>query len=310
MSTSLPDYRQALILPGIDAVTLEARTAVLMSRSFKTEAKKAAIDLAIGMIDLTSLEGNDTPGRITELANRAIRPDTQDLTCPSTAAICVFGDLAQGAKQILTGSTVRLAVVAGGFPHGRMSLSTKLADVTDALDAGADEIDMVIDRGAFLSGRLDSVARDIFETATLTHERGKILKVILETGELGDYENMNKAAWIAMHCGADFIKTSTGKISPAATPASTMVLLRAARDFSNQYGKNIGVKPAGGIRTTKAALGTIAMVNDVLGPVWLTPELFRFGASALLSDLILQRQKIATGNYSSPNYVAGATGTY
>ena len=295
-------------LPGVDAVGLQARAAALGTRSIKTTAKAYAIDLAISMIDLTTLEGADTPGRVRSLCARAMRPEPGDPTAPSTAAVCVYGDLAATARSALAGSTVRVAAVATAFPSGRAGLAVKLADTAEAVAAGADEVDMVIDRGAFLAGHY----LEVFETvravkaACARPEGGSAhLKVIFETGELQTYDNVRRACWLAMSAGADFIKTSTGKVAVNATPPVTLLLLEAVRDYRAATGVQIGVKPAGGIRTTKDALKYLVLVNEVLGDDWLSPEWFRFGASGLLNDLLMQRQKLSSGRYSGPDYVAG-----
>jgi len=297
-------------LPGVDAVGNDARSATLMSRSFKQQSKVAAVDLAISMVDLTTLEGTDTPARVQELVQRAISPDPLDASTPSTAAVCVFGDLAGHARTARGSAGVRIAAVAGGFPHGRMSIAAKLLDVGDALGNGAEEIDMVIDRGAMLAGRYGLVHEEIVAIRQRCQDAGARLKVILETGELGSYDVIRRAAWISMLAGADFVKTSTGKIPVAATPGSTYVLLEAVRDFHEATGVMVGVKPAGGIKTTKQALGYLALVQETAGPEWLDPKWFRFGASGLLTDLVMQRQRIRTGAYSSPNHVPGASSGY
>ena len=297
-------------MPGIDAVGNDSRADTLMNRSFKNSSKIAAIDLAISMVDLTSLEGTDTPGRIEELVKRAITPDPQNPTTPSTAAVCIFGDLVKIAKVARGASTVRIAAVAGGFPHGRMTISTKLHDVAEVLANGAEEIDMVINRAAFLAGRYGLVHEEILAIGEKCRDAGARLKVILETGELGTYDNIRRSAWIAMLAGADFVKTSTGKIPVAATPGSTHVLLEAVREFNIATGQMVGVKPAGGIKTTKQALGYLALTQETAGSAWLDPRWFRFGASALLTDLVMQRQKIQTGSYSSVNFVPGASQGY
>ena len=288
-------------LPGVDQVGVEARVATLSTRSIKTTAKAWAIDMAIGLIDLTTLEGADTPGRVASLCAKARRPDPSDLTCPSTAAVCVYGDLVPYAVEALSGSGIHIAAVATAFPSGRASREVKIADVQDAVRAGADEIDMVIDRGAFLSGRY----YDVFDEIVAVKQAcgGAHLKVILETGELATYDNVRRASWLAMLAGGDFIKTSTGKVSPAATLPVTLVMLEAVRDFAEATGRRIGMKPAGGIRTTKDAVKYLVMINETTGPDWLTPDLFRFGASGLLNDLLLQRHKLTTGHYSGPDYV-------
>ncbi len=293
-------------LPAVDKVGADARAARLGTRSIKTTAKAYAIDLAISMVDLTTLEGHDTPGKVRALANKAMRPDPSDPTCPATAAVCVYGDLVEVAKQTLTGSGVQVAAVATAFPSGRARLDVKLADTRDAVAAGADEIDMVIDRGAFLAGHYMTVFEEIVavrEACERPDGTAAHLKVILETGELQTYDNVRRASWLAMLAGAHFIKTSTGKISPAATLPVTLIMLEAVRDFRDAHGQMIGVKPAGGIRTTKDAIKYLVMVNETCGPDWLDPSWFRFGASTLLNDLLLQRTKLATGRYGGPDYV-------
>ncbi len=292
-------------LPGVDQVGAEARAAALGTRSIKTTAKAYAIDLAIRMVDLTTLEGQDTPGKVRALAAKAMRPDPGDPTCPSTAAVCVYPDLVSTARQVLGTSGVHVASVATAFPSGRASLEVKLADVREAVAAGADEVDMVIDRGAFLSGRYRLVHDEIVavrEACARPNGRSAHLKVIFETGELQTYDNVRRASWLAMMAGADFIKTSTGKVQPAATLPVTLVMLEAVRDFREQTGRMVGVKPAGGIRSTKDAIKYLVMVNEVAGPDWLDPDWFRFGASTLLNDLLMQRTKMQTGRYSGPDY--------
>jgi deoxyribose-phosphate aldolase len=292
-------------LPGVDQVGAEARAAGLGTRSIKTTAKAYAIDLAIRMVDLTTLEGQDTPGKVRALAAKAMRPDPADPTCPATAAVCVYPDMVEAAKQVLGSSGVHVASVATAFPSGRASLQVKLADVHDAVVAGADEVDMVIDRGAFLSGRYQLVHDEIVavrEACARPDGRSAHLKVIFETGELQTYDNVRRASWLAMMAGADFIKTSTGKVQPAATLPVTLVMLEAVRDFREQTGRMVGVKPAGGIRSTKDAVKYLVMVNEVTGPDWLDPDWFRFGASTLLNDLLMQRTKMQTGRYSGPDY--------
>ncbi|MGV3562288.1 MAG: deoxyribose-phosphate aldolase [Nocardioides sp.] len=297
-------------LPGVDQVGAEARAAALGTRSIKTTAKAQAIDLAIRMVDLTTLEGQDTPGKVRALASKAMRPDPTDPTCPATAAVCVYPDLVGVAKETLTDggrrdSGVNIAAVATAFPSGRAALDIKLADTADAVEAGADEIDMVIDRGAFLSGRYLQVFEEIVAVreACTQGERSAHLKVIFETGELQTYDNVRRASWLAMMAGAHFIKTSTGKVQPAATLPVTMIMLEAVRDWREATGQMVGVKPAGGIRTTKDAIKYLVMVNEVAGPDWLDPDWFRFGASTLLNDLLMQRTKMRTGRYSGPDYV-------
>ena len=288
-------------LPGVDQVGAEARTATLSTRSIKTTAKAWAIDLAISMIDLTTLEGNDTHGKIRTLCAKAMRPDPTDPSTPSVAAVCVYGDLVETAVGYLRGSNIKVAAVATAFPSGRAARSVKIADVGTAVSAGASEIDMVIDRGAFLSGRYAEVFEEIVAVKEACGDAH--LKVILETGELVTYDNVRRASWLAMLAGADFIKTSTGKIQPAATLPVTLIMLEAVRDFRAATGRQIGVKPAGGIRTSKDAIKYLVLVNETVGDEWLDPDWFRIGASTLLNDLLLQRQRLATGRYSGPDYV-------
>jgi deoxyribose-phosphate aldolase len=287
-------------LPGVDQVGAEARAAALGTRSIKKESKLWAIDTAISMVDLTTLEGADTPGKVKAMCSKALHPDPTDLTTPSVAAVCVYGDLVETARSVV-GDRIHVAAVATAFPSGRASLEVKLLDTKEAVAAGADEIDMVIDRGAFLSGDYAKVAREIEavkEACGPAH-----LKVILETGELKTLDNVKRASYLAMRSGADFIKTSTGKVTPAATLPVTLVMLEAVRDYYAQTGTRIGVKAAGGIRTSKDAIKYLVLVNETVGEDWLTPDYFRFGASTLLNDLLLQRQKMLTGHYSGPDYV-------
>jgi deoxyribose-phosphate aldolase len=292
-------------LPGVDQVGAEARAASLGTRSIKTTAKAWAIDLAIRMVDLTTLEGQDTPGKVRALAAKAMHPDPADPTCPATAAVCVYPDMVSVAKDTLGRSGVNVAAVATAFPSGRAALDIKLADTQDAVQAGADEIDMVIDRGAFLAGHYKRVYDEIVavrEACARADGSSAHLKVIFETGELQTYDNVRRASWLAMMAGGHFIKTSTGKVQPAATLPVTLVMLEAVRDFREQTGQMIGVKPAGGIRTSKDAIKYLVMVNEVAGDDWLDPDWFRFGASTLLNDLLMQRTKLTTGVYSGPDY--------
>ena len=292
-------------LPPVDQVGVEARAAMLGTRSIKNESKSRAIDLAISMVDLTTLEGADTQGKVRALASKAVRPDPSDPTVPSVGAICVYNDMVGIARTHLDaigGAHIPVAAVSTAFPSGRASIEVKKQDTLDALNAGAGEIDMVIDRGAFLSGRLGEVFDEIVLIKSLCGDRAH-LKVIFETGELVTYDNVRKASYLAMLAGADFIKTSTGKVAPAATPPVVLVMLEAVRDYYALTGTRIGVKPAGGIRTTKDAIKQLVLVNETAGPEWLTPSLFRIGASALLNDLLMQRMKMREGYYSSPQYV-------
>ncbi|WP_028785846.1 deoxyribose-phosphate aldolase [Terracoccus sp. 273MFTsu3.1] len=288
-------------LPGVDQVGCEARAASLGTRSVKTTSKAWAIDTAIGMIDLTTLEGSDTVGKVRSLCAKALVPDPLDPTTPRPAAICVYGDMVATAKAALGDSGIHVAAVATAFPSGRASMPVKLADTRDAVEAGADEIDMVIDRGAFLAGDYLTVFNQIAEVKQACGTAH--LKVIMETGELVTYDNVRRASYLSMLAGGDFIKTSTGKVQPAATLPVTLIMLEAVRDWRDLTGSQVGVKPAGGIKTTKDAIKYLVMVSEIAGDDWLTPEWFRFGASSLLNDLILQRQKLATGAYSGADYV-------
>ncbi|MBE3012243.1 deoxyribose-phosphate aldolase [Microbispora sp. NEAU-D428] len=287
-------------LPGVDRVGADARAAMLGTRSIKTTAKKQAIDMAIGMVDLTTLEGADTPGKVRAMCAKAVRPDPADASVPPVAAVCVYPDLVATAVEALAGSGVKVASVATSFPSGRSSLEVKVAETSLAVAAGAAEIDMVIDRGAFLAGDYLKVYEEIVATKEACGDAH--LKVILETGELATYDNVRRASWLAMIAGADFIKTSTGKVSPAATLPVTLVMLEAVRDFLAATGRKVGVKPAGGIRTTKDAIKYLVLVNETAGPDWLHADWFRLGASSLLNDLLMQRQKMATGRYAGPDY--------
>jgi deoxyribose-phosphate aldolase len=252
------------------------------------------------MMDLTTLEGADTPGKVAALCSKAVRPDPADLSIPSVAAVCVYPNLVPIAKQRLAGSLVKVASVATAFPSGQSPLDVKLADVRDAVEFGADEVDMVIDRGAFLSGRYTKVYDEILRVKEACGDAH--LKVILETGELGTYDNVRRASLLAMAAGADFIKTSTGKIQPAATLPVTLCMLEAIRDVHDETGRMIGMKPAGGIRTAKQAIQYLVVLHETLGPDWLTPDLFRFGASSLLNDVLMQIRKQRTGSYQSGDY--------
>ena len=300
-TTSAGSLRQFLHgLPGVDEVGATGRAASLGTRSIKAASKAWAIDLAISMVDLTTLEGMDSPGKVRAMCSKALRPDPTDPTAPAVAAVCVYGDLVTTARAVV-GDRVHVAAVATAFPSGRASLAVKLLDTRDAVAAGADEIDMVIDRGAFLSGDYQRVFDEI--VAVKDACGGAHLKVILETGELRTLDNVRRASWLAMLAGADFIKTSTGKVVPAATPPVTLVMLEAVRDFESMTGRLVGVKAAGGIRTSKDAIKYLVIVNETVGERWLTPDLFRFGASTLLNDLLQQRQRMTTGHYSGPDYV-------
>ena len=278
---------------------------MLATRSIKTSSKQWAIDTAISMIDLTTLEGADTSGKVKAICNKAVRPDPSDSTVPKVGAICVYNDMVKIAREQLNlagGEDIPVAAVSTAFPSGRAYFDVKIKDTEDAISNGAAEIDMVIDRGAFLSGNLEKVYKEIAEIKAICSQRAH-LKVILETGELVTLDNVRKASFLAMDAGADFIKTSTGKVSPAATAPVVLVMLEAVRDWYSMTGEKIGVKPAGGIRTTKDAIKQLVLVNETAGPEWLNPHLFRIGASALLNDLLMQRMKLKNGYYSSPNYV-------
>lgn len=301
--TSLKNF--LVKLPGVDAVGADARAAMLGTRSIKTTSKRWAIDTAISMVDLTTLEGADTEGKVQALCAKAVRPDPTDLSVPSVGAVCVYNDMVSVARKHLDsigGTHVPVAAVSTAFPSGRASMKVKIQDTQDAIEAGAAEIDMVIDRGAFLSGNYIDVFNEIVAIKEICGEKAH-LKVIFETGELVTYDNVRKASYLAMLAGADFIKTSTGKIAPAATPPVVLVMLEAVRDFYEMAGVRIGVKPAGGIRNTKDAIKQLVLVNETAGPEWLTPSLFRIGASALLNDLLMQRMKMDDGYYASPQYV-------
>jgi deoxyribose-phosphate aldolase len=285
---------------AVDQVGIEERAAAFTKRSIKKEAKLWGLDLAIRTMDLTTLEGADTPGKIKAICAKAMHPDPTDGSIPHVAAVCVYPSLVELAKSELEGSGVHVAAVATGFPAGQVPLSVKLDDTRAAVASGADEIDMVIDRGAFLSGDYGRVFDEIVQIREACGEAH--LKVILETGELGTYDNVRRASVIAMAAGADFIKTSTGKIGSAATIPVTLVMLEAIRDYYRHTGIRIGMKPAGGIRTAKQSLQYLVMLNEVLGLDWMTPELWRFGASSLLNDVLMQLHKQRTGSYQSSDY--------
>src|SRR5258705_1153328 len=301
-------------LPGVDQVGADARAAMLGTRSIKTSAKAWAIDLAIRMVDLTTLEGADTPGKVRALCAKARQPDPLDPSCPPVAAICVYPSMVATAVAALKGSGIHVASVATAFPSGQAPLQVKLDDTRAAVADGADEIDMVINRGAFLSGRYLDVDDEIVAVKRACGDAH--LKVILETGELATYDKVRRASWLGMLAGGDFIKTSTGKVTPAATLPVTLIMLEAVRDFreftsgsgingrefASGTGRQVGVKPAGGIRTSKDAIKYLVMVNETAGEDWLAPDWVRFGASTLLNDLLMQRTKMATGRYSGPDY--------
>jgi deoxyribose-phosphate aldolase len=291
--------RRAFKAPTVDKVYVEERAAALAKRSIKKQAKVAGLKLAISMMDLTTLEGKDSAGKVRQMCQKARWPhERQDV--PSVAAVCVYPNLVPVAKKALAGSTVKVASVATAFPSGLSPLPIKLDDVRRAVGFGADEIDMVIDRGAFLSGEHDKVFDEIAATKEACGDAH--LKTILETGELGTYDAVRLASQIAMEAGSDFIKTSTGKVVPAATPPVTLVMLEAIRDFYYATGRIVGMKPAGGIRTAKQALHYLVLVKETLGDRWLTPDLFRFGASTLLNDVLMQLEKERTGSYQGDVY--------
>jgi deoxyribose-phosphate aldolase len=300
-------------LSGVDAVGLEQRAAGLATRSIKTTSKAWALDRIIELIDLTTLEGADTAGKVRSLVAKAMTPDPSDPTTPRVAAVCVYGDMVPDAVAALGAAhgdpddgLISVAAVATAFPSGRASLRVKLADAADAVASGAAVFDMVIDRGAFLSGRYGHVFEEIVavkEACRRADGTYASLKVILETGELNTYDNVRRASWLAILAGGDFIKTSTGKVAPAATLPVTLLMLEVVRDWYRLTGEKIGVKPAGGIRQSKDAIRYLVTVAETVGEEWLQPHLFRFGASSLLNDVLLQRQKLTTGHYSGPDYV-------
>jgi deoxyribose-phosphate aldolase len=285
---------------SVDQVALEERAASLAKRSIKKESKLYALELAVRVIDLTTLEGSDTPGKVAALASKAIRPDPADPSVPSCAAVCVYPNLVPAALERTKGTSVKVASVATYFPSGQAPLDVKLRDVRDAVEFGADEIDMVIDRGAFLSGRYAKVYDEIVQVKEACGEAH--LKVILETGELGTYDNVRRASLLAMAAGGDFIKTSTGKLPSAATLPVLLCMLEAIRDVYEETGRAVGMKPAGGIRTAKQAVQNLVIVNETLGQDWLTPDRFRLGASSLLNDVLMQIRKEKTGRYQNPEY--------
>jgi deoxyribose-phosphate aldolase len=285
---------------AVDQVGIELRVESLKRRSIKKASKLWALDLAIRMMDLTTLEGRDTPGKVRALCAKALHPQPGDPSIPSVAAVCLYPSLIPEAKDALKGSSVKVASVATGFPSGQTFRGIKVAEVREAVAAGADEIDMVIDRGAFLSGDYATVFDEIVEVKDACGDAH--LKVILETGELGTFDHVRRASILAMAAGADFIKTSTGKVQPAATLPVTLVMLEAIRDFEKATGRAVGMKPAGGIRTAKEAVQYLVVLYETLGPRWMTPERFRFGASTLLNDVLMQIEKERTGRYQDPDH--------
>jgi deoxyribose-phosphate aldolase len=294
-------------LPNVDPVGLEQRAAGLATRSIKKQSKLTAIDTAISMVDLTTLEGADTPGKVQNLVRKALRPDPERPDTPRAAAVCIYPDVVSYAAEALagsraTGSRVKIASVATAFPSGRADLGVKIADTRTAVQAGADEIDMVLDRGAFLAGSFGAVFEQIVQIKQACGDAR--LKVILETAELATYDNVRRASWLALLAGADFIKTSTGKVSPAATLPVIHVMLQAVEDWQRITGERRGVKAAGGIRSSKDAIRYLVAVKEVAGPQWLDPFYFRFGASSLLDDLIMQRRTHLAGHYWGADYVS------
>jgi deoxyribose-phosphate aldolase len=286
--------------PAIDQVGVEERISRLSKRSIKKSSKQAALSLAMTMLDLTTLEAKDTPGKVRQLCAKAIRPHAAFPEIPSVAAVCVYPNLVRVAKEALVNSRVKVAAVATAFPSGMSSRKVKLEETKWAVNEGADEIDMVISRGHFLAGEYGYVFDEI---AAVKEACGKAhLKVILETGELSTLDNVRRASDIAMHAGADFIKTSTGKVQPAATLPVTLVMLEAIRDFYYETGKKIGMKPAGGIATAKLAINYLVVLSETLGEDWMNADMFRFGASSLANDILMQMLKEKTGVYQSIDY--------
>ncbi len=296
-SKSPPDFRQTV---PVDQVAVEERVARLNKRSIKKESKVEALKMALSMVDLTTLEGMDTEGKVIQLCQKAKKPHAGMPELPTVAAVCVYPNMVSVAKRELQGTNIRVASVATAFPSGMTTTEAKLEETRRAVEEGADEIDMVISRGAFLKGNYDLVAEEIAAVGEASGEAH--LKVILETGELGTLENIRKASDLAMHAGADFIKTSTGKVQPSATQPVTLVMLEAIRDYYYKTDCKVGMKPAGGIRTAKQALQYLVLVRETLGAAWLTPERFRFGASSLANDLLMQIVKQQSGVYQNPDY--------
>ncbi|MGH3132659.1 MAG: deoxyribose-phosphate aldolase [Gaiellaceae bacterium] len=285
---------------SVDQVAVEERAATLARRSIKREAKLFALDLAVRMMDLTTLEGQDTSGKVAALCSKAMRPDPVDVTVPPVAAVCVYPNLVAVAKERLGSSGVKVASVATAFPSGQSPTELKVAEARAVLELGADEVDMVIDRGAFLSGRYAKVYDEIVQVKDACGHAH--LKVIVETGELGTYDNVRRASLLAIAAGADFVKTSTGKVSPAATLPVTLCMMEVVRDVYFETGRMVGIKPAGGIRVSKQAVQYLVLLYETLGPEWMTPDLFRFGASSLLNDVLMQIRKEKTGRYQSHDY--------
>src|ERR671937_827530 len=296
----LPLERRLPRIGSIDQVAIEERAGTLAKRSIKREAKVFALELAVRTTDLTTLEGADTPGKIAALASKAVRPDPGDPGVPSVAALCVYPNLVPAAAERLEGTGVKVASVATAFPSGQAPTDVKVAEVRDVVEMGADEVDMVIDRGAFLSGRYAKVYDEVVQVKEACGDAH--LKVILETSELGTYDNVRRASLLAIAAGADFIKTSTGKLPVSATLPVTLVMLEAIRDVYEETGRRVGMKPAGGIRQAKRAVQYLVQLHETLGPEWLTPDLYRLGASTLLNDVLMQIRKERTGAHQSPDY--------
>lgn len=296
-ASKLPDLSR---VPAVDEVGVNERVARFQSRSIKTASKVDALKMILSMIDLTTLEGQDTPGKVRQLCQKAIHLHDAMPGLPHVAAVCVYPNMVGIAKKALQGHDINVASVATAFPSGMSSLDVKLDDTKMAVDAGADEIDMVISRGAFLAGEYGHVFDEIVAIKEACGDAH--LKVILETGELATLDRVRRASWLAMHAGADFIKTSTGKIQPAATMQVTLVMLQAIRDYYYETGRMVGMKPAGGISTAKLAVHYLVMLKETLGNAWMTPDWFRFGASSLANDVLMQIMKQATGVYQSPDY--------
>ncbi len=295
------DFRQS---PVVDQVGIEERVARFNTRSIKKGSKVQALKLALNMIDLTTLEGKDTEGKVTQMCYKAMHPHVALPDIPSTAAVCVYPTMVKVAKEALKGSKVKVASVSTAFPSGNSTMQIKLLDTKLALDNGADEIDMVISRGEFLKGNYNFVFDEIATIKDLTHKYNSRLKVIFETGEISTLDNVRRASDIAIYAGADFIKTSTGKIGVAATMPVTLVMLDAIKDYYFKTGIQVGMKPAGGISTAKGALQYLVMLHETLGNAWLDNKWFRFGASSLANDLILQLEKEAKGVYYSKDYIS------
>ena len=285
-------------LAPVDRVGVDERAAVLGKRSIKAESQQQAIRMAISMVDLTTLEGQDTPGKVAQLAAKAVCPAPERPEIPSCAALCVYPTRVPDARRALDGSGVAVASVATGFPSGLTSMELRLEETRQAVAAGADEIDMVISRDAYLSGDDQRVVTEVEEIKAACGPAH--LKVIVEADELGGYDHVRHATLLAMEGGADFVKTSTGKVGKGATPGATLVMLEAVRDYAHRHGRAVGMKAAGGVRTSKQAINLLVLVKETLGDEWLTPDRFRIGASSLLNDLLMQYKHETTGRYQRP----------